>query len=839
MERYQLRVRETGLPNAYGQSHVDGAATGVQVAGAIAGVGDELRRFAEVRKRQQQEWDAATVMNAQNEFERRMSEWGDDPENGVYNVRKLGAAKGLSDEAFAHADKVAAEIAARLENDEQRAVFANMTDRAKLPHWKRASEFEAREVKGYRDQIFKTSLENSLTSVLRDPRDDFAFNSAAASDEAAIRAHFYGADPGVVSAAVAERRSELEAARIAAVAIEDPRGADALRQASPHLLPQHANKLQAGLKAELERLDREEERERIHADVNALWDRFGPDEKSAWEAIEADPETDAAVKGQLWSQYKARLSDRERWKAQRDQDYISGWRDKIADSKSLEEAMGYVEASGASGHERKQLEGYAMQLHRPEAFKENIVDWAQAFDEVTTGKIRDVPTLLTRWGGRLAEGSLKSLIRMFYGDDKDGSGKGPDYIGYSFATAIKDTMNKLGIKEGTQDSAMFVTIVGEEIDHREKQLKRKLSPLEKTKVLEDMSKQRVLGDGAKTYKYLERIAAKHGYRDVPGIGLAKKNPDGSVVKLNPSKVYELGALPSSDDDLPPIEDPGPRDGRDGREENKEPEGLEKPEEKAPPLTESPVPPPADGHMQGVDPRVVDPRVEDPRVADPEPPTKSPAPESEPPKQPEAPAPQADAGAEKADKTEKTGKKPPQRKKFMADGTPYDLEGVTDIDKRRANSGSSLGTSMVKGGRVTGKFDDWRAYRNGKHNGIDVIAPEGTPIKAPETGPLKVVKVVTGAPGKGAGNYVVLAGKTPDGKALEIQVSHMQNGSVSLKPGDVVKPGDVIGRVGNTGMTSDRSRGGKVTAWYPGKTSGHHMDLKVKVNGRYVDPTALS
>ena len=63
---------------------------------------------------------------------------------------------------------------------------------------------------------------------------------------------------------------------------------------------------------------------------------------------------------------------------------------------------------------------------------------------------------------------------------------------------------------------------------------------------------------------------------------------------------------------------------------------------------------------------------------------------------------------------------------------------------------------------------------------------------------------------------------------------MQNGSVRLNVGDVVLPGDVIGGVGNTGMTSDREKGG-ITAWYEGKKSGYHMDLKVKINGKYVDP----
>lgn len=111
--------------------------------------------------------------------------------------------------------------------------------------------------------------------------------------------------------------------------------------------------------------------------------------------------------------------------------------------------------------------------------------------------------------------------------------------------------------------------------------------------------------------------------------------------------------------------------------------------------------------------------------------------------------------------------------------------------------------------------------------------------SPDVGvPLTVFKTVTDSPSKGAGNYAVLHGTLSDGRKVEMTVGHMQNGSVMLKPGDVVNPGDLIGLVGNTGMTTDRSKGGKVTAWYPGKKSGHHMDLKIKIDGKYVDPETL-
>ena len=180
----------------------------------------------------------------------------------------------------------------------------------------------------------------------------------------------------------------------------------------------------------------------------------------------------------------------------------------------------------------------------------------------------------------------------------------------------------------------------------------------------------------------------------------------------------------------------------------------------------------------------------------------------------------------------------QVKEYAPEFRTDDID-LSQSPQQPQSSTGNIGLDMVGGsGQITGRFSDYRAYRKGQHNGVDIAVPSGTPIVSPDLGiPLTVSRVVTGSPSRGGGNTVTLGGTLPDGRTISLTASHMQNGSITLKAGDVVQPGAMIGRVGNTGMTSDRQKGG-VTAWYPGKKSGYHLDLKVKIDGKYVDPATL-
>ena len=135
----------------------------------------------------------------------------------------------------------------------------------------------------------------------------------------------------------------------------------------------------------------------------------------------------------------------------------------------------------------------------------------------------------------------------------------------------------------------------------------------------------------------------------------------------------------------------------------------------------------------------------------------------------------------------------------------------------------------------GRFSSPRNYRKGTHHGIDLSANAGSDIVLQDFNtPLTVKRVGTKNPTSGLGNYVILQGKYDNGDNIEISLGHMQNGSINVTEGQAVNTGDILGKVGNTGMTSDREKGG-VTAWYEGKKSGYHLDVKIKINGKFVDP----
>jgi murein DD-endopeptidase MepM/ murein hydrolase activator NlpD len=94
-----------------------------------------------------------------------------------------------------------------------------------------------------------------------------------------------------------------------------------------------------------------------------------------------------------------------------------------------------------------------------------------------------------------------------------------------------------------------------------------------------------------------------------------------------------------------------------------------------------------------------------------------------------------------------------------------------------------------------------------HEGIDFTAPTGTPIYSTGNG-----KVVTAGPDRGYGNCVIVS----HGFGYQTLYGHMYR--IKTRVGQTVKRGELIGYVGNTGLSS-----------------GSHLHYEVIKNGRKINP----
>lgn len=109
--------------------------------------------------------------------------------------------------------------------------------------------------------------------------------------------------------------------------------------------------------------------------------------------------------------------------------------------------------------------------------------------------------------------------------------------------------------------------------------------------------------------------------------------------------------------------------------------------------------------------------------------------------------------------------------------------------------------------LTTHFGEADAFGNPGHRGIDIPAPEGTPILAAHTGTVLICGW-----NDSFGNQVLI----DDGAGLSTRYAHMTATAVS--PGAVVTAGQVIGYVGSTG-----------------DSTGNHLHFEVSINGALTDP----
>lgn len=98
-----------------------------------------------------------------------------------------------------------------------------------------------------------------------------------------------------------------------------------------------------------------------------------------------------------------------------------------------------------------------------------------------------------------------------------------------------------------------------------------------------------------------------------------------------------------------------------------------------------------------------------------------------------------------------------------------------------------------------------------HAGIDIGAPNGTPIIAADGG-----TVVFAGPAGGYGNLVLISHGTKGGKDLATAYAHQS--VLLVSDGQSVSRGQLIGRVGSTGSST-----------------GNHLHFEVRLNGDPVDP----
>ncbi len=151
----------------------------------------------------------------------------------------------------------------------------------------------------------------------------------------------------------------------------------------------------------------------------------------------------------------------------------------------------------------------------------------------------------------------------------------------------------------------------------------------------------------------------------------------------------------------------------------------------------------------------------------------------------------------------------KRKSFLAMLAVLVLAGCAT--GRAVRTDTERGEAVYRNFRwpVSGTVASGFGGRGGRHhNGLDILAPEGTPVLAAESGLVSHA----GKGLRGFGNAVVL----DHGGSTKSLYGHLKE--IHVKSGDAVEAGSVIGTVGRTG-----------------NATAYHLHFELVVEGRPVDP----
>lgn len=158
----------------------------------------------------------------------------------------------------------------------------------------------------------------------------------------------------------------------------------------------------------------------------------------------------------------------------------------------------------------------------------------------------------------------------------------------------------------------------------------------------------------------------------------------------------------------------------------------------------------------------------------------------------------------------------QLNKYVEEGDNDKINQLTNLSNLNRNIGSVVkfqnSFENPVEGNITSKFGMRRNPITNKyqlHEGIDIGATEGTPVKSAMSG------VVTfSGESEGYGNLVII-------KNGEKETRYAHLSKLNVQKGDNVNSGDLIGEVGSTG-----------------NSTGPHLHFEIRINNQPIDPLIM-
>ena len=731
IQRYEQQVQEGALPGVKIQSNATPEAYGSGIGSAISRLGADANQWTGIFQKKEDEMNAADVMAAQTAFYTQMADYMENPETGVLNTDKLSAAEGLAGRTGEQAQKIAEAISGGLKNKVQQNAFNATIDRIKLPFWKQSTEFEARQLKQYKDNQTKGNLEMYANMALRDPYDEDTAAESAKAIEATIRSSLYGNDEAFVSAAVKQQVSKVELSRIGAmIAVSDTEGADKLISLSSRLTPEDRIEANNALKGEREAIE-------IQAITDTVFGKFGSNELQGMQYIEDkySGQKENRLKSaysQMVNQYNVDENNKEISDSKRmNQNYTDMFVNSITKGEPIPDDVIYaaIERRDISVSQGKSLmnDSYALAnraniektIRRNPYFQgkditasdieregRRVIGVSDSDAESTKAAFMQDAMLgeynkeeaIRAYNGYLLSktdlAEIESISSQYTSAQKSAMSK----MNSSFRGSVTSVMNQMGIPPTERTVDMPAVML---------ELTDKVQALDSHSPTFRADVAKVMRETAISYierKVLERTTV--GWFGGSSSSIGSKAQQGAMdiagsISLETMKVEPRPSL-----------------------------------------------------------RVIPPRSRQQQT--------------------------------------KTSSRPQALKTGQ----------------------SNWGFIFPKGTgyKVTSEFTDTRMRSYGKdiHGGVDLAVPEGTPLSLPDMG---IIFTVSNRNSKTAGYGSILEGTMRDGRKVEIEFNHLQKGSHSYMSGQMYSPNSVFARSGNTGTTS----------------KGPHVDLKVRIAGKLVEP----